>query len=171
MNSYSQAGQDTWVYDVCGRNRKGTFLDVGCHDGHLHSNTLALEEIGWTGLLFDIQLQSGVADRLSPVVIGDALTADWGALITEHFTESHFIGYLSLDVDEATTPTLERILAVPVRFAFITVEHDAYRLGDGRRNRQRELLVRHGYQLAVPDVVVGPGSWGDGGAYEDWWTL
>jgi hypothetical protein len=171
MTSYSQVGQDTFAWEACGKKLDGTFIDVGCHDGYLHSNTLALEELGWRGLLFDIVRQPWIAEaRVSPVVIGDALKVDWQALVDEHFPGVERIDFLSLDVDESTTAALERISALPIRFRVICCEHDAYRLGDGPRLLQRSILSAQGYQLARPDVVVGPGSWGTGGPYEDWWT-
>ena len=168
MNSYSQVGQDLFAWETAGKTDFGTFLDVGCHDGNHHSNSLALEEIGWKGLLLDMFHYPGIETRRSPLVIADALTVDWKALIGEHFTKS-FITYLSLDVDESTTEVLERILATPAAFGRITVETDVYRLGTKFRDRQRKLLRGLGYRLHTGDVPVGPGPWGKGGPFEDWW--
>lgn len=52
MNSYSQAGEDSWIL----KNLKppvGTFCEVGAYDGVKSSNTLLFEELGWTGLLIE----------------------------------------------------------------------------------------------------------------------
>jgi hypothetical protein len=50
-----------------------------------------------------------------------------------------------------------------VRFRILTVEHDAYRFGDGPRNAMRERLRGLGYDLLCPDVRH---EWN---AFEDWW--
>lgn len=52
MKSYSQCGEDLWVYE----NLKppiGTFCEVGAFDGVQSSNTLFFEELGWRGLLVE----------------------------------------------------------------------------------------------------------------------
>jgi len=41
------AGQDQWITEQFPEGFKGYCIDVGAHDGHLLSNTLALEEAGW----------------------------------------------------------------------------------------------------------------------------
>ncbi|HLB94298.1 MAG TPA: FkbM family methyltransferase [Candidatus Babeliales bacterium] len=52
---YSQVGQDRWVYtkffEQLGDNYRGTFVEIGAHDGVTHSNTLFFErELGWRGV-------------------------------------------------------------------------------------------------------------------------
>jgi hypothetical protein len=56
MNSYSQAGQDRFVHALIPGD-VGTFLDIGCA-GKEGSNTLGLEELGWTGILMDSRLNA-----------------------------------------------------------------------------------------------------------------
>lgn len=51
MNYHSQAGQDEWVHSLIGDT--GYFVDVGAHDGIVHSNTYALEQLGWTGICLE----------------------------------------------------------------------------------------------------------------------
>jgi FkbM family methyltransferase len=50
---YSQFGQDMLVGDILFRTRPGIFVDVGALDGRMISNTLYLEQIGWTGLCIE----------------------------------------------------------------------------------------------------------------------
>lgn len=52
MQSYSQHGQDTFVYEAFfkGRTEPGTFVDVGAYDGVTFSNTLLFERLGWMGV-------------------------------------------------------------------------------------------------------------------------
>lgn len=40
-------GQDKWIKEQFPEGFQGYCIDVGAHDGHLLSNTLALEEVGW----------------------------------------------------------------------------------------------------------------------------
>jgi hypothetical protein len=172
MTSHSQAGQDLFAYVMRGRKTDGVFLDVGAHDGVTNSNSLGLEEIGWRGLLVDIHCFPGLAARKNDFVIFDAAAADWKRTLELYMPFDGVFDYLSLDVDESTTATLERLLDLPIVFAVITIEHDAYRLGAGPRNRQRDLLLAGGYDLVCSDVVIeaGPGVPGQGGAFEDWWA-
>lgn len=50
--SRSQILQDLWVLWECGPG-PGTFLDIGAADGEYLSNTLFLEQCGWTGALVE----------------------------------------------------------------------------------------------------------------------
>lgn len=54
MEYYGQLSQDRWVIDQVrsrlGRLRRFTFVDVGAYDGKTISNTLLLEQMGWTGV-------------------------------------------------------------------------------------------------------------------------
>ena len=50
----SQIGQDRWVEEVVFPDvRNGYFVDVGSADGIVNSNTVALEQRGWTGVCID----------------------------------------------------------------------------------------------------------------------
>lgn len=151
------------------QERPGYFLDVGANDIK-HSNTAGLEESGWHGLLVDILRGEKWARRPAEFIVADATCADW-AKISEYFRGTPQIDYLSLDVDEATTLALERILPAMPKFRAITIEHDAYRLGRANQKHQHEILTRVGYDLVCCDVCVGPGEWGAGGPFEDWWAF
>ena len=52
MQSYSQHGQDTFIYETFfkGRTEPGTFVDVGAYDGTTFSNTFLFERLGWNGV-------------------------------------------------------------------------------------------------------------------------
>jgi len=51
MKSYSQYGQDKFVYDHYFKNQKtGTFVEIGADDGIRFSNTKMFEDLGWAGL-------------------------------------------------------------------------------------------------------------------------
>lgn len=169
MNSYSQVGQDRFAHVMSGLKNDGLFIDVGCSDGQAISNSLALEEIGWHGLLVDIAPQPATASRRSRFIQCDAAVADWENLLPPAFD------YLSLDVDDATCEALERITAAAKGqrvFGCATIEHDAYRIGDRLRERQRKLMLDLGYDLVCSDICIenGLGAAGQGGPFEDWWV-
>lgn len=170
MNSYSQAGQDRWAFEVSGQKRDGVFLDVGANDGFTNSNTRGLEEQGWRGLLVDIQFLPQIASRPSQFEICDARAADWSQII-KRYSLPNYIDYLSLDVDESTTETLKQILRTGVVFGCATVEHDIYRLGARPQDLQRHMLLACDYDLVCSDVIIepGPGIPGQGGPFEDWY--
>jgi len=52
IQSYSQHGQDRFVYETFFKDRvePGVFVDIGAYNGTLYSNTLLFEKLGWTGL-------------------------------------------------------------------------------------------------------------------------
>jgi FkbM family methyltransferase len=52
MNSYSGYGEDKWIYENI-NPPTGVFCEVGAYDGISSSNTLAFEQIGWTGMLVE----------------------------------------------------------------------------------------------------------------------
>jgi len=165
MNWYSQAGQDRFVHTIHG-NTPGTFLDVGCHDPVHISNTYAIEQLGWRGLLIDIASELGprIAEkRTSPFLCADATTIDWTATIRD-YTLPKTIDYLSFDLDEAGASAFARMPWETLRFRILTVEHDAYRFGDGTRQAMRATLRSHGYDLLCYDVC------NDGVEFEDWWV-
>lgn len=169
MRFYSQAGQDHFVYNVAVKGEKqsiGTFLDVGCADPEVFSNTYALEKIGWRGLLIDAAPHLAPlveAKRASPFLCADATTIDWGAAIARHELPN-VIDYLSFDVDGAGEAAFSRMPWGTLHFRILTVEHDSYRFGDGPKNTMRAILRDFGYDLLCPDVC------NDGVAFEDWWV-
>lgn len=58
MYSAPAIKQDKWVVERLGRKYRGTFVDIGAHDGLHHSNTALLEKVyGWKGILVEPQPQ------------------------------------------------------------------------------------------------------------------
>lgn len=56
MKYYSQIGQDKYfIENFMEKSDNNFFVDVGCHDGVTMSNTLALENLGWRGLLIEVE--------------------------------------------------------------------------------------------------------------------
>jgi FkbM family methyltransferase len=50
VNWHSQFGEDKWLHENGHFNDIGTFCEVGAYDGLSSSNTLAFEQMGWTGV-------------------------------------------------------------------------------------------------------------------------
>lgn len=50
---YSQLGQDAWAFRLGRRDEKPYFVEIGAGDGVHLSNSLALEERGWSGLCIE----------------------------------------------------------------------------------------------------------------------
>lgn len=171
FQSSSQAGQDRFAWEMCDRRPDGYFLDVGCNVPIFHSNSYALEQLGWRGLLVDNQVIPGLAARQSEFVICDATIADWPRLIQLYLPRLSAVDYLSLDCDENTTAALEKIAELPIRFRVITIETDAYLRGDSFKERQRAILIGQGYDLVCNDVCIEAGPWGPGGPFEDWYVM
>lgn len=155
MNFYSQAGQDQFVHKLLPITN-GTFWDIGC-GGLEISNTLALEQVGWRGLLMDNspEAQKASVGRISRFILADATIY--------RFPEPERIDYLSLDIDAGTLSALMNLPLNKTRFSIITIEHDAYRFGDTLRAPMRKILKNFGYNLVCADVK-------NPDPFEDWWV-
>lgn len=162
--SQSQVGQDAFAHSLIGNS--GTFLDIGCGDQN-GSNTLALEWVGWTGYLVELDHKRAEwcrQNRRSPIIEGDATRIDWGLCSKREFD------YLSLDIDDAKgedskiVKVLLDLLDSGFTFKVMTIEHDSYRIGNGTRDAVRAILLIRGYALARADVKC------KGNPFEDWWT-
>ena len=166
---HSQAGQDRFVFALLVQptdKRDGTFLDIGANHPITLSNTYALEQLGRRGLLVDRDLHCRElceATRKSPFLFVDAALVAWRRVLSDHGL-GPAIDYLSLDCDENTIPVVCNFPWSDLRFSVITIEHDAYRFGDGPRNQQREILSKHGYDRLCADVHS------EGCCFEDWWV-
>jgi hypothetical protein len=164
--SQSQAKQDVFVHTLV-PSTTGRFIDIGSHDPIRISNTYALEQLGWTGYLFDIDSKWTVPTNLkrtSPFICTDVSTFDWNSFLTCENLVGAYIDYLSFDVDEASLATLERFPFDKITFGVCTVEHDSYRFGVSCAERMRTLLLSHGYQIVCKNVK------NDGYPYEDWYV-
>ena len=159
FKSYSQAGQDKWVYDRLGSS--GFFLDLGCNHPIEINNTYALEEMGWKGFLVDSDehcVRLCRATRFEQVYQADLSKPHdfWVNLPSS-------IDYLSLDVDNSTLDCLKLIPFATHSFKVATIEHDSYRFGNGPRDAIRTIMLEQGYRIAVADVAH------EDCVFEDWW--
>lgn len=166
MNSYSQAGQDLWVYEMLDHAHSGFFVDLGCNDPVKHNNTLGLEQLGWKGLCVDIV--DGCENRKATFIKSDAAAPNEKLrLYYKHLPP--VVDYLSLDCDNATLGAFRAIPWPAVTFRVMTIETDVYAKGTAERDDMRAALKHLGYELCCADVVV---EWplGTFVSYEDWWV-
>ncbi len=164
LGTTSQAGQDMFAHYISGRIHNGIFVDLGAHDGIVHSNSHGLEHMGWRGLCVDI-----VPGIISDKRIAQKVYCDAGKpndQLKFYYDELPAqIGYLSVDCDDGTLSALAAFPFWRVQCQAVTTEHDRYRVGDGPRNAIRGLMESLGYERVCSDVVA-PGY----GQFEDWWA-
>lgn len=80
LQSHSQLGADRWVLEKCPAGYKGFFADVGAADGFSISNTLLLEQQGWSGIAIDAFPRNFEA-RPNTVVEQAVVAAEGGELV------------------------------------------------------------------------------------------
>ena len=163
---YSQIGQDEFVLNTfkkyLKRRKKGTFLDIGCHDFSYISNTYFLEkEHNWHGVGVDIEEkhQQGWIDnrKQSVFVAGDATIIDYSQLLAAN-NMPKVIDYLSLDLEPPplTFKALQRLFESDYIFNIVTYETDYYRedqYGAGSlRIPSQELFKSKGYILVQEGI-------------------
>lgn len=156
FTSYSQAGQDMFAYALCATDH-GTFLDIGASYPVSANNSYGLELKGWSGITIDHYADYApyyAGTRKAPLTVLDMTAMDWDRFIADHPILQDTVDYLSLDIDAATLPVLRKFPFDKLRFRVMTVEHDAYRFGDGVRQEMRSILGRAGYELIAADVIV-----------------
>lgn len=167
MEYFSQARQDQFVHLLLGDS--GTFLDCAAGPPIQINNSYALEKLGWTGLMVDIEPKyKELSDKIrkSKYVVADALTIDWKKELDECFGfkdgEPKIIDYFSFDLDDVGMEAFKRFPWSEYEFKVLTVENDLYRLGLEPLQVMRKIMHDHGYSIAVPYVEY------DHNIYEDW---
>jgi len=164
FNCHSQAGQSRWVWETLEHKTDGFYVDIGCNDAQFHSNTYALEQQGWTGILVDIV--GGCESRKGTFILSDAANPNERLKLNYKHLPT-VVDYLSLDCDEATLGAFNALPWDRVTFRCITLETDLYRKGPEDRDKMRTMLRAMGYEIVAEDVVV---EWPAGTfvEYEDW---
>jgi hypothetical protein len=171
MNFYSQAGQDRFAWEANGFRKNGVFLDIGCNDPLVHSNTAMLEKIGWTGMCVDIE-PFDYSKRLSSHFVKADASHPIPEVIDFMQQWEGLVNYLSMDADDASLAALSWIVTIG-KFRCITAEHDVYRLGPQRKNDIFNLLTEAGYERYREDIKApeSPGMPWSGQPFEDWYLI
>lgn len=167
MKSYSQAGQDLFCYAMTEEKKSGTFLDIGCNHESFHSNTYGLEQEGWTGLMVDIV--NGCESRKGTFIQCD-VTRPTDRLLFAYSQLPPVVDFLSLDLDDATIPSLAHLPFSTSKFRVACVEHDRYRIGPDVQTALRIFMSEMGYQMVCSDVSVVPPGMTTPQPFEDWFV-
>jgi hypothetical protein len=171
MKSYSQAGQDLFVYHI-NNGKIGKFLDLGCSLPKKINNTYLLELSGWDGISLDIQdFNQQWKERNSLFIQTDCLNIDYNQLLNNHYSDK-VIDYLTLDMEGCGDrfKLLQKVFESEYSFKIITIEHDSY-LGENfiknEKIPQRDFLKSKGYKLVCSDIshIKDPNLY-----FEDWWV-
>jgi len=171
MKSYSQCGQDLFVYYL-NEGKPGKFLDLGCSLPKKINNTYLLELNGWDGISLDIQnFSEQWQERKCKFIQADCLNQNYNELLKDYYDDK-VIDYLTLDMEGCGDryKLLQKIIESDYTFKIITIEHDAYLRDEFVQKEkipQRELLESKGYKLICSDVSHGnhPELY-----FEDWWV-
>ena len=169
--NYSHINQDMFVLSILNGKENGTYLEIGSNYPVHRNNTYILEnQFRWRGVSVEVveeYVDAFRAERINPVYLQDALTADYEHLLRENKI-CFVVDYLSCDIEppENTFAALKKIPHNKIRFRTITFEHDSYTGGQGPQVREdsRKFLTELGYELIVSDVSYS------GDSVEDWWV-
>ena len=178
-NSYSQLNQDIFV-DTVLQQRSGFFIEAGCGDGYTLSNTLALEEIGWNGILIDIDKDLlekclKLRDKNSIVLELDLSLVSLKDILAA-FNAPKIIDYLSIDIDDYSLAPLVGFPFEEYNIKGITFEHDAYRCGSQLKTPSRKFLKEKGFKLVCKNVgsvvleEANPVPYSLASPQEDWYV-
>jgi hypothetical protein len=183
----SQAHQDLFVLGINQYINNGVWVDIGCGSPREHSNTLLLEQFGWTGVNLDIKNYQNIWEkhRKTEFIHCDATKINYKELFYNTF-KSNIINYLSLDIDTASNLVLEQLPFQEFTFNVITIEHDLYAGNSPYRQKgylkqqlqndtpeyiksqQHKILTKHNYVCIAENVCINqkhvlcP--------FEDWWV-
>lgn len=169
--SYSQVCQDRFVLSLI--KEPGYFLDIGCgwdHNG-INSNSLLLEESGWTGIGIDgdtkgFSRRKAISSK-GVLVKGVLPEVDLKELLDSN-NAPKVIDYVSIDTDPSSMISLVCFPFDEYEFKIMTFEHDRYIRGLQQQVESYQLLINKGYIRLCKDVRV-PEFMGEGKYFEDWW--
>lgn len=164
MRFYGKEKQDRFAYYLIGKT--GTFLDIGCYHPTQWNNTMALEQAGWTGLLFDIRekwVSLCNSTRKSKAFCVDVSTKEFADILNKNLSDKN-IDYISLDADDGSLGALQQLLQNGYTFKCMTFEHDYYDRGNTLKMPSKALLEDWGYVPLFENVKLE-----DGKIWEDWW--
>jgi hypothetical protein len=146
---YSQIGQDEFVCTFLKNKKNGSFLDIGCRDYKIISNTYHLEsELNWNGIGIDINCsyqKNWVKYRKSIFICADALNLNYKKVLEEN-NMPKIIDYLSIDLEPPVLAlqALKKIFETDYSFNVVTFETDYYRQRN-TRDKSRDLLKKAGF--------------------------
>jgi hypothetical protein len=169
---HSQILQDEFVHKLIGDS--GFFVDIGAGwvEPQLNSNSLLLEEKGWSGICIDGDKQSAenrknkaIRANVLNVMIPDTTIIS----ILKDYNAPSIIDYVSIDIEPSSLTGLINFPLDEYEFKVLTFEHDSYRTGLNDKNTSHEILKSKGYICLCEDLCV-PREFSLTGYFEDWWV-
>lgn len=170
--SYSQVGQDLFVLSILKGKINGRYVEIGGNHPIEINNTYLLEKkYNWAGVSLDSAqwcVDKFNESRNNPILLQDAVTANYSEIFTNLGWTNKIIDYASVDIEPSisTYHALVRLLESNFKCAVITFEHANYQDQDGAREQSREYLTGLGYDLLVPNVQILIDKY----EFEDWWV-
>ena len=170
MRFYGKENQDMFAYYLIGK--AGTFLDIGCYNPVMWNNTKALEESGWSGLIFDIEekwVNAAKHHRTNKSFCVDTTSGEFEKILSDNLADKT-VDYISLDVDEASIDTLVNLIKSGVRFNCMTFEHCLFE-DPKQKNLSKHILSEEGYTILFEDVLcdLSHDGYKEPQPFEDWW--
>ena len=170
--TYSQVNQDRFALKLVGKN--DYFLDIGAgwdHSG-INSNTLLLEQNGWSGICVEGDHASAVrrdSKKGSRCIIENVYIPETTILeILQRNNSPKTIGYVNIDIEPSSLIGLENFPFYEYDVKVITFEHDLYRLGPEQKERAHDILTHNGYVRLCENINV-PSTQGIDLYFEDWY--
>lgn len=190
MTYYGQALQDKYVYETIGAN--GIFVDVGAYDGIQTSNTYLLEQLGWNGICIEAHpqyfselkknrrcscVEKAVTDHQGVVTFGidsiggdKIVNCDTLDNILKQSLCPKKIDYLSMDIEGHELTVLKVFPFENWNINLITIEHNLYCDGAGKKEALFELLTSKGFIRTHENVLcLDPNPMYNNQPYEDWY--
>jgi len=171
MRFYGKEKQDRFAYYLIGE--VGSFLDVGCYHPVMWNNTKALENAGWSGLIFDIEdkwIKMAQEHRTNKSFCVDTTSSEFKDILNKEMKSNSLVDYISVDVDEASIETLCALVEQNVRFKCMTFEHCLFE-DPKQKNISKHLLSEEGYIPLFENVLcdLSHDGYQKPQPFEDWW--
>ena len=161
MKSYSQLGQDVFVYKMLIEGNEpydGTYIDLACNEPFHNNNTIALEKyFGWKGCCIDIEdYADKFTSRTAKFLQLDATAPDFfDILVAKSNINCELVDYLSFDLDSAGLDVIMKFPFDKMKFKVMTVEHDKHVYGQHTQDEMQRIIQSHGYKLITQNVYLG----------------
>jgi hypothetical protein len=176
MKSYATQQQDLFAYYLLGRT--GFYLDFGCWMPEHCNNTKMLEELGWDGLLFDMDRAAITAcftRRKALSFCVKIMSDEFKKCLFENLP-SREVDFISVDIDYDSLDLLKFLVEENITFKTMTFEHNYYSHGDEFKVPAKLLLESQGYERLFENIITIPThcersmkEYPDGQKLEDWW--
>jgi hypothetical protein len=166
--SFSQAKQDIFALYINNFKKGGYFIDLGCNEPFVCSNSYLLELAEWKGFLVDYNpdlVRKCQANRKNTAIHADLTKMDISTIMAQQLSPE-IIDFVSMDLDDdAAWPCIQDFDFDKYKIKCMTFEHDAYLRGNKMRDLSRDFLTGKGLKMVCADVTIFGGK-----SFEDWYV-